>query len=390
MRKKAEEEFIEKSLQLFQKIRGGEKLSDYNERINEIFKAIEKTPLETMLTSDDIKNFFNLIATKLNKWIQHISDEEFITKLKSDLLTTKTFDYYVPIYCLYGFPEGLKLGSSTVVDFQNLPTEISEYFIRLWGHRFTVDTEYHKTKEEYINLKKRSTFMHFVIKANGSYKANEKAINLAEDSLHIIRFLYGTNFNIVDMRYKIREVREEGGIEGMANLPFIGGATYNKFVEKKIPVLTDIFTKSNPNEIERKIKNAIRIFGIQTSVTNDNVRFVLLITCLESLLMTESDRDYLLWKLAEKVAFILNDKKREISDFIKKAYKKRSAFIHGRRSQDDLVTKNDIFNVEIIASNLVWKMIDFVKNGYTHVQKRGNVKSINEYVEEAKFGKAVA
>jgi len=54
------------------------------------------------------------------------------------------------------------------------------------------------------------------------------------------------------------------------------------------------------------------------------------------------------------------------------------------------VTKNDIFNVEIIASNLVWKMIDFVKNGYTHVQKRGNVKSINEYVEEAKFGKAVA
>jgi len=309
MRKKAEEEFIEKSLQLFQKIRGGEKPSDYNERINEIFKAIEKTPLETMLTSDDIKNFFNLIATKLNKWIQHISDEEFITKLKSDLLTTKTFDYYVPIYCLYGFPEGLKLGSSTVVDFQNLPTEISEYFIRLWGHRFTVDTEYHKTKEEYINLKKRSTFMHFVIKANGSYKANEKAINLAEDSLHIIRFLYGTNFNIVDMRYKIREVREEGGIEGMASLPFIGGATYNKFVEKKIPVLTDIFTKSNPNEIERKIKNAIRIFGIQTSVTNDNVRFVLLITCLESLLMTESDRDYLLWKLAEKVAFILNEKK---------------------------------------------------------------------------------
>jgi hypothetical protein len=226
-----------------------------------------------------------------------------------------------------------------------------------------------------------------VIETNGSYKANEKAINLAEEALHIIRFLYRINFNIVDMRYKIREVRQEGGMEGMAGLPFIGGANYGKFVEKEIPILTDIFVKSNPNEIERKIRNAVRIFGIQTSVKNQQVRFVLLATCLESLLMTESDRDYILWKLAEKVAFILDGNKGELNDYIKKAYDKRSAFIHGSKSEDGLVTENDIFSIEGVVSNLVWKMIDFVKNGYTHVQKQNNVKSINEYIEETKFGK---
>ena len=274
-----------------------------------------------------------------------------------------------------------------MVDFQNLPTEISKYFIMFWEHCFTTDTQYHRTKEEYVNLKKRSTFIHFVIETNGSYKANEKAINLAEEALHIIRFLYRINFNIVDMRYKIREVRQEGGMEGMAGLPFIGGANYGKFVEKEIPILTDIFVKSNPNEIERKIRNAVRIFGIQTSVKNQQVRFVLLVTCLESLLMTESDRDYILWKLAEKVAFILDGNKRELNDYIKKAYDKRSAFIHGSKSEDGLVMENDIFSIEGVVSNLVWKMIDFVKNGYTHVQKQNNVKSINEYIEETKFGK---
>ena len=387
MTEKAEEEFIKLSLQLFQRRRSGEDPSDFVERINEIFKTIENTSLGKMLTPDDIRDFFSWVVTRINKLIEHISDEEFIAQLKSDLLTTKTFDFYVPIYCLYGFPEGVKLGYSTVVDFQNLPTEISKYFIMFWEHCFTIDTQYHRTKEEYINLKKRSTFIHFVIETNGSHKANEKAINLAEDALHIIRFLYRINFNIVDMRYKIREVRQEGGMEGMAGLPFIGGANYGKFVEKEIPILTDIFVKSNPNEIERKIRNAVRIFGIQTSVKNQQVRFVLLVTCLESLLMTESDRDYLLWKLAEKVAFILDGNKRELNDYVKKAYDKRSAFIHGSKSEDGLVTENDIFNIEGVVGSLVWKMIDFLKNGYTHVQKQNNVKSINEYIKETKFGK---
>jgi len=384
---KAEEKFIRLSLRLFQRRRSGEDPSDYVERINEIFKTIENTPLEKMLTPDDIRDFFTWVVDKINKWVEHIHDEEFIAQLKSDLLTTKTFDFYVPIYCLYGFPEGMKLGYSTVIDFQKLPTEVSKHFVRFWEHCFTIDTQYHHTKDEYVSLKKSSTFIHFEIEANGSHKAIEKAVTLAEDALHIVRFSYRINFNLADMWYKIREIKQEGGMEGMAGLPFIGGANYDKFAEKEIPILTDIFVKSNPNEIERKIKKAVRIFGIQTSVKNQQVRFVLLLTCLESLLMTKSDRDYLRWKLAEDVAFILNDNKRELYNYITKAYDKRSDFIHGNETKDSLVTESDIFNVEGIVSNIVWKMIDFVKNGYTDVEKKLDVRSIKEYIEETKFGK---
>lgn len=172
-------------------------------------------------------------------------------------------------------------------------------------------------------------------------------------------------------------------------MPFIGTATYVKRFEERIAILTDIFTKTNLNEIERKIRNTVRIFGIQTAITNDQVRFVLLITCLESLLMTGRDKDYILWKLAEKSAFILGRDKRGINNYIKEAYGKRSAFVHGSTKEEVLVTENDITKAQELVINLVWKLVfDFLENGYSNIKKRKGSKSIDEYIEETKFEKA--
>jgi len=271
--------------------------------------------------------------------------------------------------------------------FDDLPIEIRNYFVLLWKHQFSIGTECHRTEDEYVNLKKRSTFINLVVKANGHSKAIEEARSLAEDALHILRFLYQINFNIIDIRYIVKENKNEGGMENIAGLPFIGGANYVKLFGERIPVLTDIFIKSNPNEIEKKIRNAIRIFGIQTSVANDQVRFVLLVTCLESLLMTVSDRDYILWKLAEKTAFVLGKNKKEINEYVKWAYEKRSAFIHGSRGKEDIVTKDDIYTAQGIVTSVMWKLFDFIKDGYTQIQKGKDVKSIDGYIEEIKFRK---
>lgn len=387
MQDRVKEELIKRSLGLFHDMKEGIESKKIVKRVGEIFKVIEDSPLEKLISSDDVRDVFKYTTVCLEKGLQSISDEEFATYFKSEVLTTKTYDFYFPVYCLYGFPNGFKLGYSTAIDFDSMPPEMREYFSFLWEHRFTIDNESHRTKDEYINLKKRSTFVHLIVKANGDSKAIEKAMSLAEDALHIIRFLYQINFNIIDIRYKIRENKNEGGMEGIAVLPFVGYANFDKFLEEHIPILTDIFIKSNPNEIEKKIRNAVRIFGIQTSVTNDQVRFVLLVTCLESLLMTASDRDYILWKLAEKAAFVSGGNRREINGYIRSAYGKRSAFVHGSTSKDWLVTRGDINIAEGLAVRLVWKLIDFMKKGYTSIQKQNNAKSIDEYIEETKFGK---
>jgi hypothetical protein len=384
------EDLIEGALQIFHSMKEKFDSKKFNLQVNDLFKTIDKTPLKDLITFWDLQDTIYNMSAWVSKPLKEIVDEEFKKEFMSRLLSTKTFDFYVPIYCLYNFPKGMKLGVSTVLEFQDLPTEVKRHFIIYWKHRFTIGTEYHKTKDEYISLKKSSVFIHFTVKANGHGKATERAKNLAEDSLHIIRFTYGSlKFNLVDLYYLVRGSKNAGGLEGIAGLPFIGGANYSKRDEERYAILTDIFTKTNPNEIEKKIRNAVRIFGIQTSVINVQVRFVLLITCLESLLMTGSDKDYLRWKLAEKSALILGGKRKwMINDFIKKAYDKRSAFVHGSTKKRSLATENDIHNAQDLVINLVWKLVfEFLKNGYTSIQKIEGAKSIDEYIEEIKFGK---
>jgi hypothetical protein len=386
---KTEEELVKGALEIFHKMKEHFDNKEFNRQVIELFKSVEKTPLQKMIAFSDMNDVLRHMPIWVDKPLKEINDAEFIGQFRSRILSTKTYDFYVPIYCLYGFPKDVKLGFSTVIDFQDLPPEVSSDFIMLWEHRFTCETELQSTKEAYVNLKKRSTFIHFSVDANGNDKAIEKAKLLAEDSLHIIRFLYQINFNIVDLRYKVREREESGGLDEIAGLPFLGWAKYNAFVETHSQILTGIFIKTNPNEIERKIKNAVRIYGIQTSVTNEQVRFVLLVTCLESLLMTGSDKDYILWRLAEKAAFVIGRNKLKINNMIKEAYGKRSAFVHGTTKEDELVTENDIFETEGLVVNLVWKLVfEFLKNGYASIQKTENAKSIDEYVLETKFGKA--
>jgi hypothetical protein len=360
----------------------------FSQQVNELFKTLEKTAFKDLITLRDLHDALFHMTAWVNKPLKEIGDEEFLEAFKSRILSTKTFDFYVPIYYLYDFPKNMKLGGSMILDFQDLPTDVQSYFIMRWEHGFSIYTEYHRTKEDYTDLKKGSVFIHFVVEANGPDKANQKGRDLAEEVFHIVRFLYVINFNIVDMRYEVRDRKMAGGMEGIAGLPFIGGASYVKRFEERFTILTDIFTRANLNEVERKIRNAVRIFGIQTAITNNQVRFVLLVTCLETLLMTESDREYTLWKLGEKSAFILGRNKRRINNYIKEAYGKRSAFVHGR-IKEALVTENDIFEAQGLVINLVWKLVfDFLRNGYTSIQKRKGSKSIDEYIEETKFGNA--
>jgi len=324
----------------------------------------------------------------LNKSLKEISDEEYTKYIKSTILSTDSYHFYYPIYGLYNFPKKIKLGYSTIITFDDLNMQVQEDFIFTWKHHFKIDTEYARTEEEYVKRKKNSTFLYLVVEANGPFKATEKASSLAQDSVHILRFLYGVHFPVNECRYIVEGSMNTGGLESVG-MAFPGSATYVKGFDKKISELTEILTKSKPTTIERKIKNALRIFGIQTSITNDQVRFVLLVTCLESLLLTESDKDYILWKLAEKIAFLLGNNKREINDYIKQAYKKRSAFIHEKRKKKkaEIITKNDLYSMENIVIALFRKLMKFREKGYIEIQKKEGVKNIDEYIEEIKFRK---
>ncbi len=114
-----------------------------------------------------------------------------------------------------------------------------------------------------------------------------------------------------------------------------------------------------------------------------------MITCLESLLLTQSDRDYILWKLAEKSAFLIGKKMKTINAFVKLAYKKRSAFIHEKthKKKDEIITEADVLQIQSLVFSVLRELMRFREQGYAEVEKKPNVKSIDQYIEEIKFGK---
>ena len=197
---------------------------------------------------------------------------------------------------------------------------------------------------------------------------------------------------MIDFFYTVNSCEEvRSGLDGRYELPFesiIG----SKEIIQRTNILTNIFVNPNPNEIELKIRNALRIYRLQQPVADDPIKFLLLVTCFESLLMTKSDRDYILWRLAEKVTFILAEtikdvSMQEINSFIKEAYTKRSAFVHGNTNTNETITYSDTTRLDVFFYELVWTIINnFLKKGYTQIQKAKDRKSIDDYIERKKFG----
>ncbi len=387
-----DEEIVNKALDIFHHVQQDISVEDFYRMTKELFKTIEGTKLYNLITLEDLRwSIKEDMAFHWSTTIRNVNDETFLERFKFTALTTKNYDFYIPIYCLYDFPNNMPLATATVVDFKNLPQEVQEYYITHWQFGFKINKEnLYRTEEEHINLKKSSTFLFIPIAANGKEKAMEKAKDSAEDVLHIIRFVYDFNFNLIDIHYLLRDSQESGGLKDLAGLPFCGRAQYQELWGKSARIISDIFNKKNPCDIEKRVKRAIRIYGTQETVTNSQVRYILLMTCLESLLMSDSDKDYILWRLAEKTAFVLGGDMHKINTDIKLAYKKRSNYVHGTAKVKP-ITDDDISNAKQIVGDVIWKLIiDFVnERGYTRITRNGkdkqSSKSIDEYIEQTKF-----
>lgn len=292
---------------------------------------------------------------------------------------TNRYHFYYPIYNLRNPTNNIKLGYSTILTFDTLPKEIQEKFLFFWKNYFTIYTEWAKTEEEYIDRKKTSTFLHLKVKERNAEEAIEKAFKSVKDSVNILSFLYWAYFPIHHCFYFSEDSEIAGGAGDYYYIPSLWICEYQSKFNEEISKLTAILTKPK-SEIEKRIRNALRIFGIQVSITNVQVRFVLLVTCLESLLSTDSG-DYLGWKLAEKTAF-LGKNRRLVYEGVRESYAKRSAFIHGSSSQKPrkIITENDVNKIQGTVISVLRKLVGFAESGYT------KMKEFDEYIENIKFG----
>lgn len=282
-----------------------------------------------------------------------------------------TYHFYYAIYNLRNPQSNVKLGNSTILRFDDLPTKTQEHFIGWWKRYFALYTEWARTEEELVNKKKTSTFIHLKVKAKSDDEAIDKAFKSARDSTNILSFLYWVHFPIHLGFYFREDFTVSGGPEEYYYIPNLWIVEYQSKFNDEIMRLSNILTKPK-SEIENKIRNTLRMFGIQVSITNVQVRFVLLVTCLESLLSTDIGE-----KLAEKTAFLLGKNRRICYQGVKEAYRKRSEFIHGSSSK--IITEDDVNTMQGTVISVLRKLIELGDSGYTKIEE------IDEYVEKTKF-----
>jgi hypothetical protein len=258
---------------------------------------------------------------------------------------------------------------------------VRKEFLIHWEHQHTINNEYLRSKKDYINVKKNCAVLNLEVKAAGWTEAIDTSFKAAKSSVSIISFLYRTHFPIEEAKFVSGETTTGGNriTSGSAGEYYPRRSLliceYNLKFEKEISKLTEILT--NPKcEIDRRIGNALMIFEIQASISDQNVKFVLLATCLESLLMGKSDRDYLGSRLSEKSAFLCAKGREVTYDGVKKAYDKRSGFIHG---SSEAITQNDVNVMQGTVSSILRRLIDLKEEGYDTMEK------VDGYIKKLKF-----
>lgn len=291
------------------------------------------------------------------------------------------YDHYYPLYNLRNPSNNIKVGYATIQRFENLPRQLRKQFLNNWELQYSVNNEYEHSKRWFIAERKNCAFFHVEVKASDWSKAIDQSFELAKVSVSILSFLYQDHFPIHDSQFVSGERIKSGyrASHGSSGEYYYRRTLqvfeYDPAYEKEIPKLTEILTEPE-SEIDRKIGNALLIFEIQTTVIDERVRFILLATCLESLLMGKSDRDYLGWRLAEKSAFLFPTNREAIYQRVKKAYDMRSGFIHG---SNELITKNDRSNLQALIVSILRRLIELENEGFKSIER------IDEYIRTLKF-----
>lgn len=394
----------------------------------EFFKKLENfSNYAENISYYDTSDLFREIESRTNIPYEKITFEQF-TNYLGEYLFGDSFNFE---FCFrFGnnkiFPSGHKLGYCTMYPFNDLPPKIKERVE--WAMRFEYhdDNEYQKSKEDYIEHRKTNdNYMYLEVKSFGRQDATAKAISLSNRSSNILKFInafkrfsiYGddplSHFNYY---YNCEKFELGGSRRGTS----FGGLPIHRWEIQDYLTnsITEMMLKDNPTELEDRILNIIDVYGMIDDSTPLHLSFILCVIALEGLLLHDGEKDYLGWKLAEKLSFLLgtsvpwmltlygihdrtkitpqfisenmSDARKKLFEKISTIYNKRSRFAHSgldpRKNKDKIFAK-DYQDIFLILRWTVGELIRLHGEGMETIvpnsQKDG--KSFDEYIQKLKF-----
>jgi hypothetical protein len=394
---------------------------------------IELTNLNEMLKTipnglkyasfQDLFDFFeNLLSYCKKKNYSDISRSELESRFKELFFNAPNFyDFYFRIGQSNQDLQEYKIGDGKLMYHRQLPYSLRK----------------HISKKRERDYGYKDCYMHIRINAAGKDKAREVAMQSAKRNISIYKLVYLKEW-YYDLYYRTishfdfyscpdkhnpdpeRRIQENSTHQSDYTLHIDRDAELDNVISD----INKITSKEeNLNELERKILNVIDIFGLIDNSTSLHIRFLLCIICLEGLLLSREDRDYIGWKFAEKIAFLLGtseywvrnyhkighehlfpnhvpipnelihgtaENRRTLFYKMRDFYGKRSGITHGTKSNkdtEDSITEEDYSLIYSILRLSIVLILNLLNKGFTHVSKRDpdDTKYLDLYIENMKY-----
>lgn len=307
-------------------------------KIHEI-KKIDKTP-DNELNRDIIILVDNLLLGHLNGKSEKELKLEIIKYVKNYQII-KEFECFIIFPDIGHLPIGIKIGELEIIDppkkyFTNSSKVIPDFF-----NYFQKDA---------LNNNKNSW-------GKLTFKSNN--VFIIEDIIHDkleLPYAIISLFTHHDLEPKetigllYERTSSRINILKPKKRLFWSGYQKEKY-DNYIKVLSQITQKSSRTSLEKKILQAIQTYWFSKLSKRIEIRFLLVISAFESLLLSRNDLNYLGKRLAEKVAFLCSqnfDERMKLYIKIKRFYDIRSKIVHSGSS-------NIVPNDEIEARKLFQK-----------------------------------
>lgn len=374
----------------------------YSVRIVSLYEFLKNNPATSKVASySDLTSFFENLPHYCKESYEQITLPDLKSSFNKFFLTVPNFyDFYFKIGQSNEDLTDYMIGNGKVFSSKRLPNKLRKYIS--------------KNKAQYLSS--RDCFMYIRVNAVGIIQAKEMAFQMVSRNISIYNLVYLKSW-YYDMYYNRNSQFDYFAFSDNQNpdpdhrLAEDAAHQYDSIIsierdqvrDKIILDISKIVTNDeNRNELEERIFSVIDIFGLIQMSTPLKIRFMLCIMSLEALLLSGDDKDYLGWKLAEKLAFLLGnseywirtyygvgiehlfpnhvpipnelthkvvENRRALNHKIRELYGKRSGFAHGSTRKNEQITEEDYSFIYAILRLSVIRVLDLIPQGFNHISK---------------------
>ena len=324
-----------------------------NEEVKKSFSQFTREELTT-----EIVNFYSMYMFKNNfklnqdEFLKQLS--EFLEKLPDE----KTYEAVIYIPGIFQFPRKEFNSNLKTISFSEIKKDpFAKISIK------SLQKDYKDLTDDKLRdglwIKYTFSSIHPI---NSQENVRKYCINKIEDFLGIVSLLcFGATIDtnrilgFIKGNGKTSEIRPKYSYRDFLHLGFANYPTQHQ--KYNLSIIRKIFGKKKMSPIEQKLLAFSRMFLHFIQSNSLELKHIILISGIESLLLSGDDQFYIGDKTAEKTAILVGEsvrKRIQLYHFMKRQYNARSTFVHEGKSN---ISEGDVRELESIAKRLFYKQL---------------------------------